>query len=232
MLPYATVEEAESVLGRSLTAAETLWLNYSATKSDYFLYCHSIIFVFLFFFVFPFYYLSLEFFFKESVRRYKIQPEVELSFADTIRCCKSVIRLCFLVVGPLLLVSYPLIKMIGIRTSLPLPSLWEILLQLGVYFIVEDYTTYWIHRLLLHGEWGYEKIHKLHHEYTAPNGFVAPYASWTEILILGIPAFLGPTMGYRYQKKVLQQLREGLKTDGGQNNSALHDLSAQNFKVE
>lgn len=110
MLPYATVQEAEAALGRSLTAAETLWFNYSATKSDYILYCHNIIFLFLIFSLFPFYYLFLEFFFKKSVGPYKIQPKVKLSFSDTLRCYKSVMRMFFLVVGPLQLVSYPSIK--------------------------------------------------------------------------------------------------------------------------
>jgi len=61
-------------------------------------------------------------------------------------------------------------QMIGIRTGLPLPSGWEIVAQLLVYFMVEDYTNYWIHRFL-HNKWGYEKIHRVHHEYTAPIGF-------------------------------------------------------------
>lgn len=59
--------------------------------------------------------------------------------------------------------------------------------------MVEDYTNYWMHRFL-HGKWGYEKIHRVHHEYTAPIGFAAPYAHWAEVLILGIPSFLGPAM--------------------------------------
>lgn len=304
MLPYATIQEAEAAVGRSLTTAETLWFNYSATKSDYILFCHNIIFLFLIFSLFPFYYLFLEYFFNSSVDPYKIQPKVKLSFSDTIRCYKSVMRMFFLVVGPLQLVSYPSVQIIGIRTSLPLPSLWEIALQLGVYFIVEDYTNYWLHRFL-HCKWGYEKIHKVHHEYTAPIGFAAPYAHWVEILLLGIPSFLGPAMvpghmitfwlwialrqieaiethsgydfpwsptkyipfyggpdyhdyhhyvggqsqsnfasvftycdyiygtdkGYRYQKKVLQQLREGIKSNG-QQNGALHDQFAESHKID
>lgn len=110
MLPYATLQEAEAALGRSLTLPETLWFNYSATKSDYFLYCHNIIFLFLIFSIFPFYYLFLEYAFKNFVARFKIQPKVKLSFSDTLRCYKSVMRMFFLVVGPLQLVSYPSIQ--------------------------------------------------------------------------------------------------------------------------
>ncbi|CAN6288889.1 unnamed protein product [Urochloa humidicola] len=83
--------------------------------------------------------------------------------------------------------------MVGIHTQLPLPSLGEMAAQLLVYFLVEDYLNYWIHRLL-HGEWGYQKIHRVHHEFTAPIGFAAPYAHWAEVLILGIPSFVGPAI--------------------------------------
>ncbi|KAK0576676.1 hypothetical protein LWI29_021675 [Acer saccharum] len=83
--------------------------------------------------------------------------------------------------------------MIEIRATLPLPSRWKIFLRLLVYFSVEDYTNYW-NQIFLHNKWGYEKIHHVHHEYSAPIGFTVPYAYWAEILILGIPSFLGPTM--------------------------------------
>lgn len=224
MLPYASVPEVEAALGRNLTFAETLWFNYSATKSDYFLYCHNILFLFLIFSLVPLPLVFLELKRLSFFDSYKIQPKVRLSLDEMFRCYKDVMRMFFLVVGPLQLVSYPSIKvsliltphqlnhliclliyyliycffnllfqMIGIRTGLPLPSGWEILAQLLVYFLVEDYTNYWIHRFL-HNGWGYEKIHRVHHEYAAPIGFAAPYAHWAEILILGIPSFLGPAM--------------------------------------
>ncbi|KAL2902181.1 Methylsterol monooxygenase 1-1 [Bienertia sinuspersici] len=193
MLPYQTIGDAEIALNRTLTFAETLWFNYSANKSDYFLYCHNILFLFLIFSLVPIPLVVAELFRASNVERYKIQPKVRLSFSEMISCYKTVMKMFFFAVGPLQLVSYPSIQFIGIRTGLPLPSGWEILIQLTVYFIVEDYTNYWIHRFL-HGKWGYEKIHKVHHEYTAPIGFAAPYAHWAEILILGIPSFLGPAM--------------------------------------
>ncbi|GMN32556.1 hypothetical protein TIFTF001_003730 [Ficus carica] len=193
MLPYATVEEAAVALGRNLTAAESLWFSYSARKSDYFLYCHNILFLFLIFSLVPIPLVLLELARSSGLLRYKIQPKVRLSLSETLSCYRDVMRMFFLIVGPLQLVSFPSVKMIGIRTGLPLPSGWEILSQLLVYFVVEDYTNYWIHRFL-HNKWGYEKIHRVHHEYTAPIGFAAPYAHWAEILILGIPSFLGPAM--------------------------------------
>ncbi|XP_076895134.1 methylsterol monooxygenase 1-1-like [Bidens hawaiensis] len=303
MLPYTSIPAAETAIGRPLTAAETVWLNYTATKSDYFLYCHNILFLFLVFTLTPLFYVFIELLFSKHVIAYKIQPKVRFSVADNISCYLDVMRTFVLVVGPLQLVSYPSIQMIGIRTSLPLPSLTEIGLQLFVYFLVEDYTNYWIHRFL-HGKWGYEKIHKVHHEYTTPIGFAAPYAHWAEVLILGIPSFLGPAMvpghmitfwlwialrqmeaiethsgydlpwtltkfipfyggadyhdyhhyvggqsqsnfasvftycdyiygtdkGYRYQKKVLRQLRDGLKSDGKANDGS--HASAQGIKSD
>ncbi|XP_008238655.1 PREDICTED: methylsterol monooxygenase 1-1-like [Prunus mume] len=88
---------------------------------------------------------------------------------------KDVMRMFLLVVGHFQLVSYPSIQIIGIRTGSPLPSGWEKLFQLLVYFLVEDYTNYCIHRFL-HSKLGYEKIHRVHHKYTAPFGFATPYA--------------------------------------------------------
>ncbi|KAK0588122.1 hypothetical protein LWI29_034715 [Acer saccharum] len=193
MLPYASMEEAASALGRNLTMAETLWYKYSADKSDYFLYCHNILFLFVIFSVVPLPMVFIELMRSNNFDQYKIQPKVRMSLSDMFRCYKDVMGMFFFIVGPLQLVSYPSIKMIGIRAGLPLPSGWEIFLQLLVYFLVEDYTNYWIHRFL-HNKWGYEKIHRVHHEYSAPIAFAAPYAHWAEILILGIPSFLGPAI--------------------------------------
>lgn len=193
MLPYHTLQEAEAAVGRTLTFAETIWFNYTHDKSDYFLFCHNILFLFLIFSLVPLPLVFLELKRSRDIDKYKIQPKVRLSPRDMFNCYKDVMRMFILIVGPLQLVSFPSIKMIGIRTSLPLPSGWEILMQLLVYFMVEDYTNYWIHRFL-HGKWGYENIHRVHHEFTAPIAFAAPYAHWAEILILGIPSFLGPAM--------------------------------------
>ncbi|KAI4364869.1 hypothetical protein MLD38_020903 [Melastoma candidum] len=148
MLAYPTIEAAESSLGRNLTLPERLWFAYSADKSDYFLYCHNILFLFVIFSLVPLPYVFAELRRIPVFDRHKIQPKFRLSLQEMFRCYWDVMRLFFLVVGPLQLVSYPTVKFIGIRTGLPLPSGWEILMQLAVYFLVEDYTNYWIHRFL------------------------------------------------------------------------------------
>ncbi|KAF0928577.1 hypothetical protein E2562_006022 [Oryza meyeriana var. granulata] len=176
-----------------MTPAEALWFRYSAGMPDYLLFWHNILFLFVVFTVVPLPVALLELRAPATVEPFKLQPRVRLSRAEFFRCYRDVMRIFFVVIGPLQLVSYPTVKMVGIHTGLPLPSLGEMAAQLLVYFLVEDYLNYWIHRLL-HGEWGYEKIHRVHHEFTAPIGFAAPYAHWAEVLILGIPSFVGPAI--------------------------------------
>lgn len=138
MLAYATIAEAESVLGRGLTAAETFWFNYAANKSDYFLYCHNILFLFLIFSCVPLYYISLELLFGNSLQKFKIQPKVKLSFSDVFKCYKSVMRMFILVVGPLQLVSYPLVKVMpSLFLFLFLSSFVYLMILICVWFFFE-----------------------------------------------------------------------------------------------
>ncbi|KAI9122279.1 hypothetical protein K1719_006968 [Acacia pycnantha] len=122
MLPYHSLPEAQAALSRNPTFAKTLWFNYSATKYDYFLYCHNILFLFLIFSVVPLPMIFLEVKHFGGLDKYEIQPKVRLSFLEMFRCYKEAMRLFFLVVGPLQLVSYPAVKMIGVRRGLPLSS--------------------------------------------------------------------------------------------------------------
>ena len=114
MIPYVTVEEASFALGRNLTWLETVWFDYSATKSDYYLYCHNILFLFLVFSLAPIPLVFVEL--ARSVSgwfdRYKIQSKVNYSLSDMFGCYKDVMKMFILVVGPLQLVSYPSIQVI------------------------------------------------------------------------------------------------------------------------
>lgn len=110
MLPYQSLPEAAAALRRNLTLCETLWFNYSARKSDYFLYCHNILFLFLVFSLIPLPLLFLDVKRFVLFDKYKIQPKVRLSLDEMLRCYKDVFFMFLLVVGPLQLLSYPSVK--------------------------------------------------------------------------------------------------------------------------
>ncbi|RJE16731.1 C-4 methylsterol oxidase, partial [Aspergillus sclerotialis] len=55
--------------------------------------------------------------------------------------------------------------------------------QIALFFVLEDAWHYWFHRVL-HLPRLYKMIHKLHHQYSAPFGLAAEYASPLETMIL------------------------------------------------
>ncbi|KAL5699353.1 Methylsterol monooxygenase 1-1 [Ranunculus cassubicifolius] len=86
MLPYKTLAEAEVGLSRPLTNLETIWFNYSSNKSDYFLFCHNILFLFILFSLVPLPLVFMELEKSKSIQQYKIQPKVKIPEADMFRC--------------------------------------------------------------------------------------------------------------------------------------------------
>lgn len=73
----------------------------------------------------------------------------------------------------------------GLSTTVPFPSFFTMAYQIGIFFVLEDAWHYWNHRAL---HWGplYRHVHKLHHQYSAPFGLAAEYASPIEVMLLGI----------------------------------------------
>lgn len=122
MLPYPTAAEAEAALGRAMTPAEALWFRYTAAVPDYHLYCCNILFLFVVFTLAPLPIALLELRAPTAVTPYKLQPRVRLSKAEFIRCYKDVLRVFFLVIGPLQLVSYPAVKVQLVSYPLSLGS--------------------------------------------------------------------------------------------------------------
>uniref|UniRef100_A0ACD5U7L2 Uncharacterized protein n=1 Tax=Avena sativa TaxID=4498 RepID=A0ACD5U7L2_AVESA len=192
MLPFSSAAEAEAALGRGMTAAESLWFSYSASLPDHLLYCHNVAILLIVYTIAPLPFALLDIL--RSPSPPKLQPRApRLTPAQILRCYLDTARILLLTVGALSIFSFPVVRAVGIRTGLPLPSLGEVALQMLVYFLIEDYLGYWIHRLL-HTPWGYDYVHRVHHEYSAPVSYAAPYSHWAEVLILGVPSFTGPAI--------------------------------------
>ncbi|CAO2187411.1 unnamed protein product [Urochloa humidicola] len=183
MIPYSTAAEAEAALGRALSPADCLLL------------WHNTLILFLVLTLAPLPLLLLERLAPSFAMRYKLQPQARRlsQQADVGRYFWDRASVFTLVIVSFQILSYPVVKMAGTRMGLPLPSAWETAVQLLVYTLVEDYLSYWIHRLL-HTGWAYGRIHHVHHEVTAPTGFAALYSHWAELVAFAIPVFVGPTI--------------------------------------
>jgi methylsterol monooxygenase len=82
----------------------------------------------------------------------------------------------------------------GLSTSVPFPPLWKMAMQIAIFFVLEDAWHYWTHRLMHESAFMYKKIHKIHHQYSAPFGLAAEYASPIEVMFLGIGTVGSPIL--------------------------------------
>lgn len=124
--------------------------------------------------------------------KYKLQPTKVPSAEDQWRCTKYVLWTHFTVEIGQIWGFHPLAEYFGMAThSVPFPSISTMAYQIALFFVFEDFFHYWAHRALHKGQL-YKKIHKLHHEFSAPFGLAAEYAHPLEILILGTGTIGGP----------------------------------------
>ncbi|GMP89481.1 hypothetical protein CsSME_00041033 [Camellia sinensis var. sinensis] len=94
--------------------------------------------------------------------KYKIQPKNNSPEAQE-KCITRLLLYHFCVNLPVMVVSYPVFRFMGMRSSLPLPSWKVISIQILFYFILEDFVFYWGHRIL-HTKWLYKHVHSVHHD--------------------------------------------------------------------
>jgi len=127
----------------------------------------------------------------QLMKRYKIQQEKYPNAADYKKAMLNLFQNYILVIYPLIYFTYPLLSMLNFQMGLPLPTLFTWVWQMFFCIIVEDVVHYWLHRAL-HIPFLYKSIHKVHHHFAAPFGLVAAYAHPAEVIILGIPTFMGP----------------------------------------
>jgi methylsterol monooxygenase len=131
----------------------------------------------------------------KSFRKYKVQqgtnePLDKKMLWETIRV---VLRNQIFITVPLLFASYWMKNLMGIKMDLlAVPSFEKTVIDVAVCIIVDEIGFYYMHRLVHHKSL-YKRIHKIHHEWTAPIAITALYAHPLEFFIGNmLPAALGP----------------------------------------
>ncbi|KAM9253963.1 fatty acid hydroxylase domain-containing protein 2 isoform 1-T1 [Dugong dugon] len=130
------------------------------------------------------------------ISRYRIQIGKNEP-VDPVRLHQSIRTVLFnqyMVSLPVTAFLYPFLKWWGDPCRRELPTFHWFLLELTIFTLIEEVMFYYSHRLL-HYPAFYKKIHKKHHEWTAPIGVIALYAHPIEHVASNmLPAMLGPLL--------------------------------------
>lgn len=125
-------------------------------------------------------------------RQWKIQPDKHNTQEAHAICMRRVLLNHLLLVLPIILLTHPLLDLLGMETSVQtLPTLPHLVAQIFIYFIIEDFIFYWGHRAL-HTPYLYKHVHFIHHHHAAPFGIAAEYAHPVEVFFLGTATISGP----------------------------------------
>jgi methylsterol monooxygenase len=123
--------------------------------------------------------------------KYKIQNQKIPTVQEQWQCAKMVLLIHFTVELPQIWLFHPLATWVGMESGVPFPAWTTMAFQIAVFFVLEDAWHYWMHRAM---HWGplYKAVHKMHHQYSAPFGLAAEYASPIEVMVLGIGTVVVP----------------------------------------
>ncbi|KAJ1799731.1 C-4 sterol methyl oxidase [Coemansia sp. RSA 2399] len=128
-----------------------------------------------------------------AMQRYKLQPDKQITDDQWWKCLRSLLSSQIFVQLPMMVFFLPAAKLVGFDCTAPFPALLRVFFQVCVFFVIEDFYHYWAHRLFHYGII-YKRIHKVHHEHTAPFGIVAEYAHPLETAVLGQGTIAGPLL--------------------------------------
>jgi methylsterol monooxygenase len=117
--------------------------------------------------------------------RYKIQQHKIPTAWEQTQCALLVLLSHFTVELPQIWLFHPMCQYFGLETSVPFPSVYKMAYQIAIFFVFEDAWHYWMHRAMHSSSFLYKNIHKIHHQYSAPFGLAAEYASPIEVMVLG-----------------------------------------------
>lgn len=98
----------------------------------------------------------------------------------------------FMISFPMVVFFYPFLKWRGDPCRRELPTFHCFLLELAVFTLMEEVLFYYSHRLFHHPVL-YRKIHKKHHEWTAPIAVISLYSHPVEHVVSNmLPLMVGP----------------------------------------
>ncbi|XP_078604972.1 fatty acid hydroxylase domain-containing protein 2-like [Branchiostoma floridae x Branchiostoma japonicum] len=126
--------------------------------------------------------------------KYKIQPGVNAPPVEPAILRKVALQLPItaLVTFVAICLAWPILMWRGCDYGRELPSFWNVLVDFPALMLGEEAGFYFSHRIL-HHPYLYKRIHKKHHELTAPISIAAPYAYPIENVFSGVlPPLLGP----------------------------------------
>ncbi|KAF2457792.1 fatty acid hydroxylase superfamily-domain-containing protein [Lineolata rhizophorae] len=126
--------------------------------------------------------------------KYKIQNQKIPTAKEQWQCAMLVLLSHFTVELPQIWLFHPLAQFFGLETSVPFPSPFKMAYQIAIFFVMEDTWHYWTHRAMHVYPSLYKHIHKIHHQYSAPFGLAAEYASPIEVMMLGLGTVGGPIL--------------------------------------
>ncbi|XP_043453539.1 fatty acid hydroxylase domain-containing protein 2 [Prionailurus viverrinus] len=130
------------------------------------------------------------------ISRYRIQVG-QNEPVDTMKLRQSMRTVLFnqcMISVPMVIFLYPIIKMRGDPYRRELPTFHWFLLELAIFTLINEVLFYYSHRLLHHPTL-YKKIHKKHHEWTAPIGVISFYTHPIEHVASNmLPVVLGPIL--------------------------------------
>nr|AFK11127.1 uncharacterized protein C5orf4-like protein [Callorhinchus milii] len=131
-----------------------------------------------------------------AVARYKIQigKNQPLDLSRLHQAVATVLVNQFCLSLPMVVLMYPVMQWRGSPCGPELPTFHWVLLELSVFGLLEELLFYYSHRLFHHPTL-YTRIHKKHHEWTAPIGVIALYAHPIEHVFSNmLPSMVGPIL--------------------------------------